>query len=63
MYKFLTGKTDPENRSLWLPLWIHLRDTAEIMELLVREWLPDSTKRSAGMDEEALGKRFHQRFP
>ncbi len=54
MYEFLVGKTNPENLSLWLPLWMHLRDTAEIMELLVREWLPDSTKKSAGMDEEAL---------
>ena len=34
--RFLAGKTDPENTSLWLPLWMHLRDTAEIMELLVR---------------------------
>ena len=34
--KFLAGKTDPENTSLWLALWMHLRDTAEIMELLVQ---------------------------
>ncbi len=54
MEKYLAGKTDPNNVSLWLPLWMHLRDTAEIMELLVREWLPDSTKKSAAMDEEAL---------
>lgn len=46
--KFLAGKTDPENTSLWLPLWMHLRDTAEIMELLVRKWLPDSVKKHPG---------------
>lgn len=46
--KFLAGKTDPENTSLWLPLWMHLRDTAEIMELLVRKWLPDSVKKASG---------------
>ena len=29
--RFLAGKTDPENTSLWLPLWMHLWDTAGIM--------------------------------
>ena len=38
--RFLAGKTDPENTSLWLPLWMHLWDTAGIMERLVRQWLP-----------------------
>ena len=33
--RFLAGKTDPENTSLWLPLWMHLWDTAGIMERLV----------------------------
>lgn len=52
--RFLAGKTDPENTSLWLPLWMHLRDTAEIMELLVRKWLPDSVKKASGLEEEEL---------
>ena len=52
--KLLAGKTDPENTSLWLPLWMHLRDTAEIMELLVRKWLPDSVKKASGLEEEEL---------
>ncbi|WP_278321342.1 HD domain-containing protein [Faecalibacterium sp. OF04-11AC] len=52
--KFLAGKTDPNNTSLWLPLWMHLRDTAEIMELLVRKWLPESVKKATDLDEEAL---------
>ena len=47
--KLLAGKTDPENSNLWLPLWMHLRDTAEIMELLVRKWLPDSVKKASGL--------------
>lgn len=54
MYKHLAGKTDPNNSSLWLPLWMHMKDTAEIMGLLVREWLPDSTKRFLGMPEEEI---------
>lgn len=40
--RLLAGKTDPENTSLWLPLWMHLWDTAGIMERLVRQWLPES---------------------
>ena len=27
--RLLAGKTDPNNTSLWLPLWMHLRDTAD----------------------------------
>ena len=53
--RLLAGKTDPENTSLWLPLWMHLWDTAGIMERLVRYWVPESTKRAMGFrDEEAL---------
>ncbi len=54
MVQYLAGKTDPADASRWLPLWMHLRDTAEIMERLVRRWLPDSTKRSFAMREEEL---------
>ena len=52
--KLLAGKTDPNDTSQWLPLWMHLRDTAGIMELLVRQWLPESVKKAAGLDEEKL---------
>lgn len=38
------GKTDPDNSSLWLPLWMHLRDTAGIMRFLVQQWLPESVR-------------------
>ena len=59
--RFLAGKTDPENTSLWLPLWMHLWDTAGIMERLVRQWLPESVKRAMGFEcEEAL--LAHARF-
>ena len=59
--RFLAGKTDPENPSLWLPLWMHLWDTAGIMERLVRQWLPESVKRAMGFErEEAL--LAHARF-
>ena len=59
--RLLVGKTDPENTSLWLPLWMHLWDTAGIMERLVRQWLPESAKRAMGFErEEAL--LAHARF-
>lgn len=59
--RLLAGKTDPENTSLWLPLWMHLWDTASIMERLVRQWLPESAKRAMGFErEEAL--LAHARF-
>lgn len=56
--KFLPGKSDPEGGGLWLPLWIHLRDTGEIMRLLVQKWIPQSVRRiletDLGIDEELL---------
>ena len=52
--RLLAGKTNSNDTSLWLPLWMHLRDTAEIMELLVRKWLPESVKKATDLDEEAL---------
>ena len=48
------GKTDPDNSSLWLPLWMHLRDTAGIMRFLVQQWLPESVRRNLDLDEELL---------
>lgn len=52
--RLFAGKTDPNNSSLWLPLWMHLKDTAGIMRLLVQQWLPESTRQNLGMDEELL---------
>lgn len=52
--RLLAGKTNSNDTSLWLPLWMHLRDTAEIMELLVRKWLPENVKKATDLDEEAL---------
>lgn len=52
--KLLAGKTDPQDSSLWLPLWVHLKDTSGVMEYLVRYWLPESVKRATGLLEEVL---------
>lgn len=37
----LNAKTDRDDDTLWLPLIVHLRDTAEVMEYLLRHWLPE----------------------
>ena len=42
--RLFAGKTDPVNSGFWLPLWMHLRDTAGIMVYLVQRWLPDSVR-------------------
>ena len=47
-------QTDPDNSSLWLPLWMHLWDTAGIMRFLVQQWLPESVRRNLDLDEELL---------
>ena len=46
----------------WLPLDVHLKDTAEVARKLWREWLPESTKRiiadSIGGDMQEAEKLF-----
>lgn len=50
----LAGKSSPDGDALWLPLWMHARDTAEVMRLLVRHWLPESVRGIIGLEEERL---------
>ena len=52
--RLFAGKTDPVNSGFWLPLWMHLRDTAGIMVYLVQRWLPDSVRQHIGLDEDQL---------
>lgn len=52
--RLFAGKTDPVNSGFWLPLWMHLRDTAGIMVYLVQRWLPGSVRQHIGLDEETL---------
>jgi len=40
----LWGKTDPEDKDIWLPLHVHLSDTVAIAELMWDRWVPMSTK-------------------
>ncbi len=41
----LPGKTD-KDQNTWLPLWIHLMDTAGVMKRLAEYWVPDQEKRA-----------------
>lgn len=40
----LWGKLSTDGTHRWLPLWVHLEDTAEIAVMLWRNWLPKHTK-------------------
>lgn len=56
LYAQLAAKTDPQNANLWLPLWIHSRDTAEIMRRLAMNWLSNGARGALGLEEAALSK-------
>lgn len=42
----LWGKSDRGEGRLWLPLHVHLADTAYVMARLWEQWLPESTRRT-----------------
>ena len=48
----LAAKTDPENACLWLPLVVHLKDTACVMEYLLEKWLPEHYSECFGLSRE-----------
>lgn len=48
----LAAKTDPENACLWLPLVVHLEDTACVMECLLEKWLPEHYSECLGLSRE-----------
>lgn len=48
----LVAKTAPDDTQLWLPLLIHLRDTAAVMEYLTARWLPEQYCVSLGLQRE-----------
>lgn len=50
----LVGKTGHDNEKGWLPLWMHLRDTAGIMKRLVASWVPESVLTAADMERDAF---------
>ena len=55
LMRSLAAKTNPNDSAQWLPLWMHARDTAGIMEKLWKHWLPVAVRREiCGGSEAAL---------
>lgn len=56
----LAGKanTSETGKNQWLPVWMHLEDTAGVMDLLIRKWMPVSVMRAAGFQDEAVFRKF-----
>lgn len=50
--KSLAAKTNFADNSQWLPLWMHMKDTAQIMQRLIQNWLPPAVRRAIGLEEE-----------
>lgn len=49
-YRFLMAKTGKETKEAWLPLWMHLRDTAGIMKKLASQWVPEAVYAASGLE-------------
>lgn len=41
-YRQLMAKSSPDTGQMWLPLWMHLEDTAGVMRKLVASWIPEA---------------------
>lgn len=58
--KSLWGKLSLDGTNRWLPLWVHLADTAEMAEVLWEKWMPVHTKESIAdgicFDQENLSQ-------
>ena len=50
----LAGKSDPEESGLWLPLWMHARDTAYVFCRRVQNWISQSIRDAIGLENEVL---------
>lgn len=55
-YGILMAKTGKEAQEEWLPLWMHLRDTAGIMKCLVQKWTPKAVFCAANLEYEPFLK-------
>jgi CRISPR-associated endonuclease/helicase Cas3 len=52
IYKLLPGKTGEHNA--YLPLWMHLEDTADVMAYLCEKRVPGSVIRATGLDHSSF---------
>ena len=53
-YHILMAKTGRDSQEAWLPLWMHLRDTAGVMKKLVPKWVPESVFSAAKLEYESF---------
>ena len=51
-YRLLMAKTGRNPDEEWLPLWMHLKDTAGIMKKLANKWIPESVLAAAGLNSD-----------
>lgn len=49
-YRHLMAKSSPDAGQMWLPLWMHLEDTAGVMRKLAASWIPEAVINASGMD-------------
>ncbi len=54
LYRTIVAKTDRSKSGAYLPLWMHLRDTAAVMTYLVDHWLSESIIAMTGLNRTAL---------
>lgn len=52
IYRTIPGKLDEQNT--YLPLWMHLEDTAYVIEYLCEKRVPDSVIRATGLDRDSF---------
>lgn len=48
-FLWLPGKSGSNGNS-WLPLWVHLEDTAGVMNLLIQKWVPEAVYEQIGRE-------------
>ena len=54
LFHRLAAKSDRQGGGRWLPLSVHLLDTAGMMRKLIEEWLPEGLRRTVGLSESEL---------
>ena len=55
-YQILMAKTSRETEEEWLPLWMHLKDTAGVIKKLVKKWLPEAVMDAADLEAKQFEK-------
>ena len=55
-YIEFVAKTDKSNTELWLPLWMHLRDTVGAMEKIIDKWIPESVIKATKLNKNEFEK-------